>query len=286
MGPIQTVDIKTDGGTQSRARLHDEIVERYADELREGAEFPPVVVFYDGADYWMADGFHRLAAYRQIGEESISAEIKQGTRLDALRYSLSANATHGMPRTNDDYRRAYHAAVDNDLCGPDDTKAVQELLRCSVRWARELTKDAREIAKLEKDRKIAELSAQGKSQREVAREVGVDPMTVNKRMKQMAVEKRHSAETLHPTHEPPANKQIRRLSAEEREHQEPPMKPKAQESNLYAENSPFSAKALLIQIKTKIGMISNTDPNALYVLEEVSALVSARLSKLSETEVA
>jgi hypothetical protein len=29
--------------------------------------FPPVVVYFDGTDYWLADGFHRLAAWERIG---------------------------------------------------------------------------------------------------------------------------------------------------------------------------------------------------------------------------
>jgi hypothetical protein len=40
--------IRTDGGTQMRAGVNEATAEEYADELRQGAVFPPVIVFHDG----------------------------------------------------------------------------------------------------------------------------------------------------------------------------------------------------------------------------------------------
>jgi hypothetical protein len=37
-------------------------VNNYVGDMKNGANFPAVTVFYDGADYWLADGFHRLEA--------------------------------------------------------------------------------------------------------------------------------------------------------------------------------------------------------------------------------
>ena len=31
-----------------------------------GAVFPPIDVFFGGAEYWLADGFHRLGAYNIV----------------------------------------------------------------------------------------------------------------------------------------------------------------------------------------------------------------------------
>jgi hypothetical protein len=79
------------------------------------APFPPVVVFYDGADYWLADGFHRVAAMRAWADQhtpggarqaTIAAEVRQGTRRDAILYACGTNATHGLQRTQSDKRRA------------------------------------------------------------------------------------------------------------------------------------------------------------------------------------
>lgn len=106
---MKTMNIKTiriDGGTQSRAEINNEIVTEYADALKAGAEFPAVVVFNDGAHNWLADGFHRFHAHNQAGKASISVEIRTGTARDAVLYSLGANGTHGLNRTNADKRKA------------------------------------------------------------------------------------------------------------------------------------------------------------------------------------
>ena len=106
---MKTINIKTiriDGGTQSRVEINNEIVTEYAEAIKAGAEFPAVVVFNDGADNWLADGFHRFHGHNQAGLTSILADIRQGTTRDAVLYSLGANGTHGLNRTNADKRKA------------------------------------------------------------------------------------------------------------------------------------------------------------------------------------
>lgn len=98
--------IRTDGGTQARAGLCEETVEEYAAHLKTGASMPRVVVFHDGADHWLADGFHRVAAYLRAGRKVIPADVRQGTRRDAVLHACGANAEHGLRRTNADKRRA------------------------------------------------------------------------------------------------------------------------------------------------------------------------------------
>jgi len=98
--------IRTDGGTQPRAVIDDAVVQEYAEAMREGAKFPPVVVFNDGYDYWLADGFHRVAAAKVARFTEIDADEREGLRRDAVLYAMGANANHGVRRTNADKRRA------------------------------------------------------------------------------------------------------------------------------------------------------------------------------------
>ena len=70
----------------------------------QGNVFPPAVVYYDGADYWLSDGFHRYGAAKKAGLGSLKAEIRQGTRRDAVLNAVGANAT--LRRSREDKRHA------------------------------------------------------------------------------------------------------------------------------------------------------------------------------------
>jgi transposase-like protein len=70
-----------------------------------------VTVFYDGKEHWLADGFHRVAAVRQLGLDRIACDVRPGTLSDAQWYSFSVNKSHGLRRTNDDKIRAVKAAL-------------------------------------------------------------------------------------------------------------------------------------------------------------------------------
>ncbi len=98
--------IRTDGGTQPRTRLYEETVSEYREAIEDGAKFPPVTVFHDGSDYWLADGFHRFHAHKQAGKYQIAADVHQGARRNAVLYSVGANGDHGLRRTNEDKRNA------------------------------------------------------------------------------------------------------------------------------------------------------------------------------------
>ena len=103
---MKITDICIDGGTQTRAAIDTETVAEYTDLYTSGVRFPDIIVFHDGTKYWLADGFHRVAAAKRAGVDEINTEVRQGTRRDAVLYSVGANATHGLPRKNADKRRA------------------------------------------------------------------------------------------------------------------------------------------------------------------------------------
>ena len=104
---IKLSSIVADPDLQPRAGMNLETIEDYADDMRRGDQFPPLVVFHDGkSSYWLADGFHRLRAARAIGSKTILCEVRRGGKREALLYSVSCNAMHGLRRTNDDKRMA------------------------------------------------------------------------------------------------------------------------------------------------------------------------------------
>lgn len=93
-------------GTQSRVQINETTVSEYAEAINNGAQFPPVTVFFDGANFWLADGFHRLLAHKRAGKTEILETREVGGLRDAILYSVSANANHGLRRTNADKRKA------------------------------------------------------------------------------------------------------------------------------------------------------------------------------------
>lgn len=102
---ISIAAIRRDGGTQIRTSINDDVVEQYVEDIDE---LPPVVVYYDGIDRWLADGFHRVAAHERAGKLLIKAEVRAGTRREAVLAAVSANrgAGFGLIRTSADKRRA------------------------------------------------------------------------------------------------------------------------------------------------------------------------------------
>ncbi|KAF3999182.1 hypothetical protein [Glaciimonas immobilis] len=98
--------IRIDGGTQSRAALNEATIGEYAEAIRGGVDLPPIITFFDGANYWLADGFHRYHAHKAAGAMEIMAEVRNGLCRDAVLYSVGANASHGLRRTNEDKHRA------------------------------------------------------------------------------------------------------------------------------------------------------------------------------------
>ena len=88
--------------------------------MRSGAEFPPIDVFgNDDGPFHLADGFHRLEAYRSAHPDAkdIECRVHRGDRDDALLFACGANAQHGLPRSRS-----------------DKVKAVTTLIR-SERWS-------------------------------------------------------------------------------------------------------------------------------------------------------
>jgi ParB-like chromosome segregation protein Spo0J len=67
---------------QPHENLIPETVVRYRDCMKRRDRIEPVVVCYDGANYWLKDGFHRFEAARDLGRQTIMAEVIPGTLAD------------------------------------------------------------------------------------------------------------------------------------------------------------------------------------------------------------
>jgi hypothetical protein len=155
---LKIEQIRTDGGTQSRAWIDEGVVGDYAEAMENGATFPDLTVYHDGENYWLSDGYHRLAAARSIYRETISCMVLQGTQADAQWDSFAANATHGLRRSNEDKRRCVLAALKHEKGAGQSDRAIAE--HCGV--------DHKTVGAIRK-----ELEAEGQVEQQVKR-VGRD----------------------------------------------------------------------------------------------------------------
>lgn len=144
--PIDINKIRIDGGTQSRKQVYEDTVAAYTELLLEGVEMPPVVVYNDGKDIWLADGFHRYHAHKRAAHRSINAEVINGTKRDAFIYSRGANAEHGLPRTNEEKRLVVTSMLDDIEYADGSDRDIAKICKVShmtvgrIRKALELNK--------------------------------------------------------------------------------------------------------------------------------------------------
>ena len=131
---IQTLminQITVDHGLQSREAIHDATVKEYQEAIESTSELPPVTVFHDGKDYYLADGFHRMQAHKNLGRDRINTKLMSGSRRDAFLHALSANAEHGLRRSQSDKRRAVQMALQDDEIGKQTNREIAKLCKVS-----------------------------------------------------------------------------------------------------------------------------------------------------------
>ena len=103
---VQIEEIRIDPDVQSRQKLNCEVIREYSSAYQSGKAMPAVSVFQEGEWFWLSDGFHRVAAARDAGLQSILCEVRLGDKRTAILFSVGANAHRGLPRSNEDKRRS------------------------------------------------------------------------------------------------------------------------------------------------------------------------------------
>ncbi len=125
-------DIRLDNDIQPRVALDWRHVRLLKQQLEEGKVLDPVDVFYDGTNFWLADGFHRWYAHRDFGKRQIECHIHIGSRRQAMLFAVGSNANHqpALPRSQEDKRRAVLMLLnDSEWCLWSDREISR---RCNV----------------------------------------------------------------------------------------------------------------------------------------------------------
>lgn len=89
----------------------------YAEALREGAVFLPVLVVRDGANSWLVDGFHVPRPTAAAREDRRGGG--DGTRRRRAALAVG-HVAHGLRRSNADKRKAVLTMLTNELVATDD----------------------------------------------------------------------------------------------------------------------------------------------------------------------
>ena len=90
---------------QPRVALDEPTIETYRELMAHGTVFDPVIAYWDGRHYWVADGFHRVEAAKRCGFKEIAVEVREGSHANAEFFACGANTKHGLPLNNRDKRR-------------------------------------------------------------------------------------------------------------------------------------------------------------------------------------
>jgi DNA-binding CsgD family transcriptional regulator len=164
-----------DPSVYPRSKWSTATIERYAEAVEAGDEFPPLVV-EEGTDR-LLDGKHRLEAYKRAGVSEVRVErraVPDG--MSARYFAASLSARHGDRMSNADLKQL---ALDEFEADPTMSAAEwARRLGLSERtvsgWVGHITNRARE----ERTAKAWRLSALGWTQQEIADRLDVARTTV------------------------------------------------------------------------------------------------------------
>lgn len=96
---------------QSRVKLNQATIEKYADKMSNGVQFEAVKAIQDSDGIlYVWDGTHRGEAAKRA-DVQLLVEFRRGIRRDAEWESLGANKLHGLQRTSEDEDKVVRQAL-------------------------------------------------------------------------------------------------------------------------------------------------------------------------------
>ena len=122
--------IRIDGDTQPRKKLYEHHVNAIASDMKEGMEYDPIEVHFDGKHYWLSSGFHRYHASLRIKKREMVCDVFKGTQRDAWLYALQSNK-HGLPLTTEEKRDSVIALLNDPECNTWKDREIARWVGCS-----------------------------------------------------------------------------------------------------------------------------------------------------------
>jgi len=130
---LPIANIEATAATQIRLRKDPFTIKAYAEDLEDGAVFPPIDVYCEDNSerYILADGFHRLHAFVDTGRTEIQVNVFRGGMHEALIHALGANHSHGLRLTNADKRNAVAVALKDPKISELSLREIGDICRVS-----------------------------------------------------------------------------------------------------------------------------------------------------------
>lgn len=128
---LKIADLNLEPAEMVRSKFYKEESQDYADKMQMGEDFPPAHALQDGnGKLWVWDGRHTIVARELAGFEDVDCEVEAGTRKDAIRLAIGANAKHGIHRSRPDKFAAVKTALTEAGMGDLTDRSVAEA--CNV----------------------------------------------------------------------------------------------------------------------------------------------------------
>lgn len=157
--------ITLNGGTQVREAIDEQQVGRLMEAYESGRlpKVPALLVYADGDNLWLVDGFHRHEALRRLGRVRVACEVRIGTHREAVLESKGVNAEHGLPRSRADKRRAVVSLLEDTEWNQWSDRALAKAARVSNTYVSALRQELATAAGVNADTSTTRKGLDGKT---------------------------------------------------------------------------------------------------------------------------
>lgn len=109
---VQIADIALRQDWQVRQQLNEQRIWDYVTSYANGAAFPPVQLANINGAFVLVDGWHRLAALKKLGQETVEAFTVATTEEEGRWEAAKANTTHGLSLKRSERRNVFRVYMD------------------------------------------------------------------------------------------------------------------------------------------------------------------------------
>jgi len=181
-------------------------VEQLAEVLRNGQKFPEDVQVFE--DNELTDGLHRMEGYKKVETITIPVSVWNCPKENRTALKIYLNSLHGKQLSTKEKQESYMSLLKEN---PNLKDSASSLIlgvseRTIQRWKPDNLKQKR--LSNEEVQKIQELKEEGKTQREIAEEIGISEAAISKNLTSDKCQKLSSSSPTPTTPEPDDDKAL------------------------------------------------------------------------------